>query len=112
MIRKAHRFRGHNSLNYVYQRGRTVRGPLFAIKYILNPKRESYRAAVVISRKVHKSAIGRNRIRRRLYECLRLLEDQINQPYDIVVTIYHDSVLTESYTELQNQLTNQLHDGG
>jgi ribonuclease P protein component len=60
MISRAHRFHGYNSLNFVYRNGQTVRGPLFAIKYTINPKRKSYRAAVVVSKKVNKSAVARN----------------------------------------------------
>ncbi len=74
MIAKAHRFHGYGSLNFVYKNGKTERGPLFAVKSILNPKRSEYRMAVVVSRKVNKSAVARNRIRRRLYEIVRSLE--------------------------------------
>ena len=93
MISRQHRFRGYGSLKYVYKNGATVRGPLFAVKAIENPKRDSYRLAVVVSRKVNKSAVARNRIRRRLYEAVRQLEVDIIRPYDIVLTVFHNSVL-------------------
>ncbi len=64
MISRKHRFHGYGSLKYVYKNGAAVRGPLFAIKFVENPKRDTYRLAVVISRKINKSAVARNRIRR------------------------------------------------
>jgi len=108
MISRSHRFHGHNSLRQVYQQGKTVRGPAFAVKSLLNPRRDSYRLAVVVSRKVHKSAVGRNRIRRRLYAAVRQLEDQISQPHDIVLTVFNDSVLGLPAAELNLQVKRQL----
>jgi ribonuclease P protein component len=108
MISRAHRFHGYNSLNFVYKNGQTVRGPLFALKYVANPRRKTYRAAVVVSRKVHKSAVARNRLRRRLYSALQEFEPQINNPYDIVITVFHEVLLEEPHKNLIHQLKKQL----
>jgi ribonuclease P protein component len=108
MISRAHRFHGYNSLNHVYRNGVSSRGPLFAIKATSNPRRKSYRAAVVVSRKVSKSAVARNRIRRRLYEALRELEPQITTSFDIVVTVFQDSLLETPSEKLKSQLVDQL----
>jgi ribonuclease P protein component len=75
MISRTNRFHGYSSLRNVYRHGSTARGPLFAVKAIANPKRRSYRLAVVVSRKVNKSAVARNRMRRRLYELAREIQD-------------------------------------
>lgn len=112
MLAKTHRFHGHNSLNYVYRHGQTVRGPLTAIKYVKNSRRTTYRAAVVVSKKVHKSAVVRNRIRRRVYEQIRLLTPHIAEPYDIVVTVFHDTVATMPAAELQTLIHAQLRQAG
>jgi ribonuclease P protein component len=79
MISRTNRFHGYNSLRNVYRHGNTARGPLFAVKSLQNPRRKSYRLAVVVSRKVNKSAVARNRIRRRLYEQAKELLSSINQ---------------------------------
>lgn len=112
MLSRSHRFHGLGSLRGVYRRGSTARGPLFAIKYQPNPRRGTYRAAVVVSRKVHKSAVARNRMRRRLYELLRGLEGQIDGPYDIVITVYQESLLDAPIKQLRGQLKKQLKDAG
>ncbi len=108
MINRLHRFHGHGSLRFVYQRGETVRGPLLALKFVRNSRRTTYRVAVVVSRKVHKSAVRRNRIRRRLYEIVRLLEPHITEPYDIVITVFSDQLANLPALEVQNTLQAQF----
>lgn len=112
MISRTHRFHGYNSLKFVYRSGQVVRGPLFSVKYALNPKRKNYRLAVVVSRKVSKSAVVRNRIRRRLYEAVRLLQADISQPYDIVLTVFHDTLAEEPHASLAKQVQKQLSQAG
>ena len=104
MIVRRHRFHGYNALRHVYSRGQTVRSSLFAVKYIDNQRRSEYRAAVVVSRKVHKSAVVRGRIRRRIYEIIRLHQQSINRPYDIVITAFSDQLATISAVELQKSI--------
>ncbi len=108
MISRAHRFHGFNSLRQVYQQGAIARGPLFAVKAMPNPRRRSYRAAIVVSRKVNKSAVARNRMRRRLYSLMRRLEPQLTQSFDIVITVFQNDLLEASPHELQGQLKRQF----
>jgi ribonuclease P protein component len=108
MLSRAHRFHGYNSLRFVYRQGKAARGPAFAVKAAENPRRSSYRVAVVVSRKVNKSAVARNRMRRRLYEAVRELAPAINGPYDIAITVFHDTVLEQPYKQLLGQLKKQF----
>lgn len=112
MISRTHRFHGFNSLRHVYARGQTVRSPLLSVKYIFNNKRRSYRLAVVVSRKVHKSAVVRNRIRRRIYEVLRRRESALIQPYDIVITVFSDQIATAAAADLGTMIDDQLRRAG
>ncbi len=108
MISRKNRFHGYGSLRYVYRNGLTVRGPLCAIKYVANAKRSDYRLAVVVSKKVHKSAVVRNRIRRRLYEAVRLESSAIQQPYDMVLTVFSDKVASIPAEEITQMVHAQL----
>lgn len=112
MISRKNRFHGYNSLRNVYRNGRVARGGLFAVKALANPRRQSYRVAVVVSRKVNKSAVARNRIRRRLYEISRELGQSISQPHDIVITVFHSTVLETPPAELVGQLKKQFKELG
>lgn len=108
MVLKKHRFHGMNSLRFVHTHGQTTRGPLFAIKSAHNKRRTEYRVAVVVSKKVHKSAVVRNRIRRRLYEAIREHEPNITLPYDIAIMVYSDQLATAPSQTVQSQLKKQL----
>ncbi|MDB5164334.1 MAG: ribonuclease [Candidatus Saccharibacteria bacterium] len=105
MISTKHRFHGHNSLRFVYQKGQTVRAGVGSLKYTLNTRRNSYRLAVVVSKKVSKSAVQRNRIRRRIYEAVRLQEAAITKPYDLVITVFQDNVTTMPSEKLRQDVT-------
>jgi ribonuclease P protein component len=71
-------------------------------------KRSNYRLAVVVSKKVHKSAVARNRIRRRIYEAFRLFEPDIAEPYDLVLTVFSDTAESEPIEKIQSQIKKQL----
>ncbi len=92
MLGKSHRFHGYNSLKGVYQRGQNVRGQLVSLKFTSRPGGRPYRVAVVVSRKVNKSAVVRNRIRRRIYEQVRLAGETIKPGTDLVFTVYSDQL--------------------
>jgi len=112
MISRRNRFHGYNSLRYVYRHGKVSRGSMFAVKAAYNDKRHHYRAAVVVARKVDKSAVARNRMRRRLYELIRELDDRIQGPYDIAITVFQNSLLETTHGQLKTQLVKQLKEVG
>ncbi len=87
MLAKAHRFHGHGSLRYLYKNGTSVRSHWITLKYLANPRRKKSRVSVVISKKVHKSAVGRNRIRRRVYELVRQELPNLTGAYDMTFII-------------------------
>ena len=92
MINVRHRFHGHSSLNRVYRDGQTVRGSLMSLKFTSRRAGQPYRLAVVVSRKVHRSAVIRNRIRRRLYEIARTSDPRLVTGKDMVLTVFSDQV--------------------
>lgn len=67
-----------------------MRGPFITLKYLERDEGRSYRAAVVVSRKVHKSAVVRNRIRRRIYEIVRQADSRLTTGRDLVFTVFSD----------------------
>lgn len=101
MVTSANRFHDTNSLNYVYRQGKTLRTKYFSIKYAPNSRRETYRVAVVVSKKVSKSAPTRNRIRRRLYELVRVELAEKLSNLDIVISVFDEEVAKISSPELR-----------
>ncbi len=89
-----------------------MRSPEFALKYVVNERRDTFRVAAVVSRKVSKSAVVRNRIRRRVYEAVRSYEARINAPFDIVITVFSEQVAEMPHTQLTRQIGNLLRKAG
>lgn len=112
MIDRTHRFQGHSSLRFVYQKGQTIRGPFCSLKFIANQRRRRFRVAVVVSRKVHKSAVVRNRIRRRMYEIVRELAPRITESYDLVFTAYSDQLAEMPAKQLEFAILEKLEKAG
>jgi ribonuclease P protein component len=104
MISTLFRFHGHNSLRYVYSKGKAVRSQLFTVKYVPNTHRKHPRFSVVVSKKVIKSAVGRNRIRRRLYEYVRLNMDRLASVHDVVIICTSAELRTLPYAQISEQL--------
>lgn len=104
MLSYKNRFHGYNSLRFVYRQGESVRSSLMTVKYIENPRRKNSRFSVVISKKVLKSAVRRNRVRRRLYEIIRLELATLKSNRDIVVMVFSPEVLHMEHHALQTHL--------
>jgi ribonuclease P protein component len=107
MLSKKHRFHGHSSLNYVYRKGKNVRSPFCVMRFVPG-KYETYRIAVVVNKKVAKSAPARNRIRRRIYETIRLQANDYLKNQDIVITVFDDRFLYAPYKEIAKSIKQQL----
>lgn len=104
MLSFLHRFHGHGSLRYVYKNGQAIRSHLITIKYVTNPRRDHSRFAVVVSKKVHKSAVGRNRIRRRIFEVIREEMPNFKAAHDVAVMVFSSEVISLPHLELKETL--------
>ncbi|HEY5140748.1 MAG TPA: ribonuclease P protein component, partial [Methylococcales bacterium] len=93
---------------YLYKNGKMVRGAAVSLRYSPNTRRKAYRLAVVVSRKVSKSAVVRNRIRRRLYEIVRLLSSEFTGVYDLTLLVYDEKLATLPAEHLNAEITTLL----
>ena len=108
MLQQRYRFHGYGGLRYLYRHASAERSRLLTVKYVANRRRRMPRIAVVVSKKVHKSAVGRNRIRRRIYEILRQQVPHFTGVYDVALIITSSEVLTTPHDELVLVVTNLL----
>jgi ribonuclease P protein component len=108
MLGRTHRFHGQRGLRQVYQRGINVRGQLITLRYLPHTKPQPYKVAVVVSRQVSKSAVTRNRIRRRLYAQIRQSK-HLPESNDLVFTVYNDRVGQLAPDELAATVEGLLH---
>ena len=112
MIATKHRFNRRNHVNYVHRKGKTVRGKSMALRYIRGQKHQHFRVAVIVSRKVDKRAVLRNRIRRRVYEIIRQLEPPIQPDVDLIISLFDSSAADMPAKQLQQQLQTMLEQAG
>ena len=104
MLAFKYRFHGHGSLRYVYTHGQAVRSRLLTLKYSTHPKRNNPRIAIVVSKKVIKGAVGRNRVRRRLYEVVRHELPKIEHNRDLVFIVFSAEVGILPHEELAHTI--------
>lgn len=105
MLAQRYRFHGHGSLRYLYRNGKVIRTSDLTLRYIQNPKRVHSRYTVVVSKKVLKSAVKRNRIRRRIYEIIRKEDIQVQPSFDIAISVFSADLLETSHEELREKIT-------
>lgn len=107
MISKRYRFHSRGGVRYTYQNGKTIRGSKISLVFADN-SRNKQRYAVVVSKKVLKSAVGRNRIRRRVYEAIRAELPKVEKPVDCIFIIYSKDILDIDYKEIRSLVHNLL----
>ena len=100
MLNHKYRFHSRGGVRYVYKKGKTVRNPKMSLVFVENT-RGFTRVAVVVSKKVEKTAVKRNRIRRRVYEVVRLNFDKIPKKQDYIFVVYSKEVLKMPFSDLE-----------
>ena len=63
---------------------------------------------VIVSKKIFKSAVKRNRVRRRIYEVIRLHLDEIKSPYDVAFTVFSGEFLVLPFRDVEKQVLDLL----
>lgn len=103
MLNKKYRFHSRGGVRFVYQKGKTIRSSKASLTVLPND-RGFTRFAVVVSKKVNKSAVGRNRIRRRIYEAVRKNFEDIPLRKDYIITIFSKEFLDMPFSEIEKIL--------
>lgn len=106
MLSKKYRFHSRGGVRYTYAHGRTIRTPKISLVYNDN-SRGFQRFAIVVSKKIEKTAVGRNRIRRRLYEAIRAELPSYHLKRDHIFVVYSKDLLSMDFTKLR-QLIHEL----
>ena len=92
----------------MHEQGRRVPQDVSVVGFdgLANPYRKNSSFAVVISKKVLKSAVRRNRVRRRIYEIIRRELPNLKNSQDIAVIVFSAEVLAMPHAELQTAIKN------
>ncbi|MCL2869329.1 ribonuclease P protein component [Candidatus Saccharibacteria bacterium] len=109
MLAYKNRFHNRGRINYVHAHGNNIGGQKIGLVVLETPHHKTdSRFAVIVSKKVLKNAVGRNRIRRRIYEIIRLHLPKITTKADVLVRVYSKEVIDMPQKELIAELTNLL----
>ena len=103
MLNKKYRFHSRGGVRFVFQKGKTVRTQKMSLTTLDN-ERGFTRVAVVVSKKVLKTAVGRNRIRRRVYEAVRRNFEDLPEKRDYIFTVFTKEIADMPYKELEKIL--------
>ena len=108
MIPKKRKIGAGTRVSMVMKKGREVKSRFFIVKYLPN-RATVTRFAIITSTKVHKNAVERNIVRRRISEILRTSWHDTNPPcYDVVV-IPSPKTVGLTYQQLQKELLGSLY---
>lgn len=99
MLKKRYRFHSRGGVKYTYRHGKAIRSPYLYLTCTKNSRRHQ-RFAVVVSKKIDKTAVGRNRIRRRVYEALRTELATYDDHMDCIFVVVNKDVATLPFDEL------------
>jgi ribonuclease P protein component len=91
MLPRKHRLTADKDVTRVLKKGRAVFTNLLIVKALAN-EGEGVRTAVIVSTKVHKRAVKRNLIKRRVRELLHTLIPDISTSVDILVMAQPEAV--------------------
>ena len=108
MLSKLNRFHGHGSVRRAYRQGRSVRSAIGSLHYYGGVEIKKTKVAVVVSRKVDKSAVHRNRIRRRVYEQVRLAMPHFKHATELIFTVYLPETAIMPSESLHNEVQQLL----
>lgn len=111
MLASKYRFHGHGSLKYVFKNGDTLRSKHFILRITPNSRRQEVRVAVVVSKKIFKAAVKRNRIRRRVYETIRPKLTDVSSAHDIAFIVVRPELLMLQASLLETEITDLLKKG-
>ena len=105
MSYRRRRFRGKHTPRSVLKTGQRARGKGLSLSF---RSADKHRLAVIVSKKVSKKAVVRNRIRRRVYAELETIINTTQTPQELVVTIYDLEFATMPVSELKQRLSDVL----
>jgi len=106
VLTRSHRFIGRDAVKPVLRSGKKLRGDGFSLRYMPVTTSRS-RFAVVVSKKVDKRAVVRNRIRRRVYSvCEEYLDRQ--PPLDVAFIVYDKTLADIPHDRLTQRVTSTL----
>ena len=110
MLKNENRLKNERDFERVYKKGGFAQGKYLKLNLLENKARRQ-RASVVVSKKLEKSAVKRNRIKRVYREVLKVFLADLDKNYDLVLTPKKES-FDVPLEELKEDFSNILKKAG
>lgn len=103
MLPRSNKVTRKKEVEELAKKGRRCTSAFFIIKVLPNNTQHN-RFVIVVSGKVHKKAVKRNKIRRQVREIIRTDLLQGSRGHDVMVVV-KDTALEQTFAELRNDLS-------
>lgn len=102
MLKKVYRITKDKEFQTIYRRGRFQSTALFSLHYL--PSRNGVsRIGIVVSKKISKKAVERNKIKRQVRAIASEIHKSLNNNFDIVIAVKKPA-LEANFEEMQKTL--------
>jgi len=106
MLPKENRLKKEKEFEAVFKGGRTIKGKSVFLRYLINGT-DKTKVGFVVSKKISKLAVVRNKAKRRMRDIVRLKKDGLKEGLSIVI-ISLPSITKLKYKEIKEDLENLL----
>ncbi|MFZ3057584.1 MAG: ribonuclease P protein component [Minisyncoccales bacterium] len=106
MLPKENRLKKEKEFEAVFKGGRTIKGKSVFLRYLINGT-DKTKVGFVVSKKISKLAVVRNKAKRRMRDIVRLKKDGLKEGLSIVI-ISLPSIVKLTYKEIKEDLENLL----
>ncbi len=106
MLPKENRLKKEKEFEAVFKGGRTLKGKSVFLKYLINGT-DKTKVGFVVSKKISKLAVERNKAKRRMREIVRLRKNSLKDGLSIVI-ISLPQIKDMTYREIKEDLGNLL----
>jgi len=101
VLAKENLIRGRKNFSSIFKKNTVIRGQYFNIGYSLN-KTGKLKVAVVVSKKVSKKAVDRNRLRRKIFEVIRKKFLLSLNNKNIIIIVFNPNTIYLKSSELED----------
>lgn len=106
MLAKQFRLVKEKDFKKIFKLGKSSYAKNFSVKFLANDF-ENNRYGIVISSKVSKKAVDRNKLKRQIREIVRGVDKNLASGFDIVVMVF-PSALNQKYEFIKSELEKTL----
>lgn len=106
MLARQFRLSKEKDFKKIFKFGKFVRAGVFSLKILAN-NLENNRYGIVISSKVSKKAVERNKLKRQFRAAIRELDGQIVRGFDLIIMVF-PSALGKEYRFIKSELKESL----